>query len=348
MPIDPLTLGLGAALSIGGGLIGSSAQASAQRAQAKRQQDVLNALNNGEFGSLRDVFGTVPGAASYEPVSYTPVDYGQVQLDTIAGNKAAMPSITDLNSMINDAVMKSDQLRIETLAPGFGRSLTNLASAANDLTAGRLPMSDVLKVVNDRQSLSDTLGTPGTSTSATLKDLGLTQLGAIQQGADMMGKITALAESINPVSSISTPQQFMLYPAQTVPWKIGENEFASQFQSEQNQLLQQSEQNANNLAAMPNPQAAGLFGANFMAAMGAPMQTSPFSGLGTGVSAIGSGLFAAGLSGGFGQTPGAGINPYASSLFQGGYAMPGSGATITGAQFSNSGQMVPIYKPALA
>jgi hypothetical protein len=146
-----------------------------------------------------------------------------------------------------------------------------MSSSSKALLGGQLPYSDVLDIVGNRQELGNTLGTAGTYTGATLKDLGLSRLQAQQTGSEMMSRIGNLVESIDPISQRSRPQDWTLAPQQTVPLAQQDAQFGASFGQMERILAQQSEQNANVLNAAADPAARGIFGAEFALKTGTPI-----------------------------------------------------------------------------
>jgi hypothetical protein len=147
-----------------------------------------------------------------------------------------------------------------------------MGNNASELLNGRLPFDDVMGIVSNRQELSNTLGTPGTSTNATLKDLGMSRLSAMNQGGDMMSRIAQLAQMIDPMEQRSRPQDWMTTPSQTIPWKIGEQEFGATLEANQAMFAHGVEQNNAVLKATGDPSLINNFGANYLQSVagGAP------------------------------------------------------------------------------
>jgi hypothetical protein len=155
--------------------------------------------------------------------------------------------------------------------------------------------------------MGNTLGTAGTFTNATLKDLGISQLQAQQTGAEMMSRIGNLVESVDPINQRSRPQDWTLAPTQTVPLKQQDTQFGASYDQMERILKQQSEQNANVLNAAPDPAGRGLFGAQFTMKTGTPLG-------GTGA-AGGGGSFdwsslVSGIYGAYRNSQQGGANPY--------------------------------------
>ena len=176
-------------VALGVGVLGAGVSlynGSQQRKQAQAAQsanDAQQSMLDGADG--RAIFGSVPEAALFETKPYVPINYGQVQATTINDNITALPKIDELTSALNASLRADSGLRIENFAPGFQANLKTLTNAAGSLVNGRLPYSDVMDIVANRGELAGSLGTPGTATNATLKDLGLSRLSAMQSGADM-------------------------------------------------------------------------------------------------------------------------------------------------------------------
>ena len=260
-----VAIGVGvSAIGTGYSIYSSNKQSNAAEDAQARQQSMLDGADG------RAIFGSVPEAALFETKPYVPINYGQVQATTINDNITALPKIDELTSALNASLRADSGLRIENFAPGFQANLKTLTNAAGSLVNGRLPYSDVMDIVANRGELAGSLGTPGTATNATLKDLGLSRLSAMQSGADMMTRIGNLVEQIDPISQRSRAVDWTLNPSQTVPLAQADAQFGATYDQMERSLSQQSEQNANNLAAMADPAAAGMFAANMQLAGGAP------------------------------------------------------------------------------
>lgn len=265
-----------------GALAGAASSASESKKKEDRAKDTVAGvkdLSDGDWNgySAADIFGSKTQPALFENGQYNPIDYTGVQGDTIRGNTTNLPDIVGLTSGINQALRDDSALRIEQFAPGFGGNLRTMTDAAKSLLGGRLPYSDVLDIVSGRQEFGNTIGTAGTFTNATLKDLGISQLQAVQTGSEMMSRITNLVESIDPVGQRSRPQDWTLSPSQTVPLRQQDNQFAASFDQMERILAQQSEQNANVLNSAPDPAARGTFSADFTARTGTPLESSALS-----------------------------------------------------------------------
>lgn len=185
--------------------------------------------------------GTVPEAAKYDEV-----DVGKEQLKTIWSNYEALNNIIPLDQRTNNFIDADAMSRATKFIPGYKSAMETYGRAGNDLLNARLPFSDVLDVVSNRNDLTNSVGIPGQGgTNATLKDLGLSQLDAVKAGGGILKDMVGIAETVNPVARRARPQDMFLDPTERVNWKI-----------QQQQLIQQSQQNENNLAAAADPAAA--------------------------------------------------------------------------------------------
>lgn len=300
----------GGAISAGGA---SKAQKSAQKNQNKAfgdAQGYLNALASGEMGNLGEIFGS---PLDPEAFLYHPIDITQSQLDTISGNIKAFPSALELTNMVNPSIWKNDLNRIRSLMPGYDNSRDMYLGATNRLLAGQLPFQDVEDIVSNRSGVSGSLGTPGGGRNATLRDLGLSRMDAINQGGSMFQQFIQMAEAISPVSSQMRPQQMMFTPQERLQADIL-----------QRSLEQQGMASAAMAEAMPDPAQNAIANANIglnMAKLGGAYQ--PTSGMG--MQALGQGISAA--SGMFGSIMGMYGNRGTAS-FNGGYAGMGSGGSL--------------------
>ena len=301
-----------AAASAYGAYKQNKAQKEAGGAGAKATEQMISDVTNGGWNGYNaaDIFGSRVAPAEFQNRAYNPLDYASVQGDTIAGNRANLPSILGLTDAINGALRNDSSMRIEQFAPGFGDNLKTMTNAAKSLVAGRLPYEDVMDIVSNRQGLGNTLGTAGTFGNATLKDLGMSRLQAMQTGSEMMSRIGNLVDAVDPIGQRSRPQDWTLAPTQTVPLKQADNQFAASYDQMERILAQQSEQNANVLNAAPDPAGRGLFGAQYAANTGTQLGGMGMAGGGFDWSGLISGIYGAyrqnQLNGGGGGTGGSG------------------------------------------
>lgn len=228
----------GTVISVGAGVYNSSQQSKAAKKASSAQSKAGEGIN----------FGEKPKAAEYKPVDFT-----QEQMNTIQGNLKNVNEAGKL-SMRSNAFIDSDTLaRARKFIPNYDENLRLEGLNTNNLLNGRLPYDDVLGIAANRNNLSNSLGTPGASTPATLRDLGLSRLDAIKAGTGMMNQIVNMAETINPVGRRMVPQDMYLKPIDRISASM-----------QQNQLIQQSDQNKYNIEAglSPTEQAQAQLGLN--------------------------------------------------------------------------------------
>jgi hypothetical protein len=298
-----VAIGGAAAISAGGSYMSSSkaskaaAQNSANQNQyaADMQQEYIDQLNALIEGAGSDVWGTKPEHAPYNMVNLT-----DSQRDTIAGNQANLPAAIELASGTNESIWENDQNRLRTLTPGYDQSVANLSSEIGARLQGQTTLGDTWSnLIADRAEITSAIGTPGTQQAATAKDIGMTQQDLFNSGASMFSQWLATAnESISPISHQMRPQQMMFSPQERLSADLT-----------QAQLDQQSRQSAFNLAAAPDPEAAGemalmvgALGTSAGAAVGpAPGMISGNSPAGSAMSAFGGIISGLGTSGAIGQ-----------------------------------------------
>lgn len=226
-----VAIGAGAAISAGGSYLSSSSKDKKGSAALKQAQGA-------------GAFGRVPEAAEYQPVNFD-----QVQLDAILGNTRNRQPINNLVQVDNDKITQEALRRARRLVPGYDSMMRTYGAAGSDLLNMKVPFDDVLGIISERNELANTIGVPGAGTiNATLKDLGMSRMGALQAGGGILKDMVGMAESISPVSRYETPTRWMVNPTDRINMELN-----------QNQLIQQSEQNANNLEATGDPAAYAQF-----------------------------------------------------------------------------------------
>lgn len=234
--------------------------------------------------------GGKPDAAKYEPV-----DFSNEQIAAIMGNLGSLDAGSDLMGRTNQLIDQDAMHRAKRFIPQYKDSMRIEGAAANSLLKGQLPYDDVLDIVADRGESTNALGVPGTASSATLRDLGLSRLDAIKSGSGLLNNMVQIAESVNPVSRRSRPQDNFVNPSDRI-----------RFSMEQNQLLQQTEQSANNLAAGISPTQSAAAQVQLSSRLNQPTQDAATNQqyaqlvaqlLGTGATAYDSGKFGLGGTG---------------------------------------------------
>lgn len=213
----------------------------------KMRDQLLKGDYLGKYG-LTDVFGDKPDAVLYDPINLD-----EQLFNAARGNTAANPFVSDLISGTNALNQREDLARVSNFLPEFTRSLSSYEGATRDLIEGRLPFEDVLGITSNQAELGASLGTAGTRTNATLKDLGIARLSAIEKGGGMFqNMLGSLASSVSPLSSQFLAQGSYLTPQNRVNTEL-----------QQAQLNQQSGQSAAFMAAAPDPGISQLWNTNF-------------------------------------------------------------------------------------
>lgn len=257
---------IAAAGAVGGAAISAGSAKDAAEGRDRAYKDSLSyiqGLRKKGAGYLSEAFGSEldPEAFLYEPVDIT-----QSQLDTIQGNLAAAPSAIQLMDRVNPEIWRNDLSRIRQFMPGFDEARSTYLGNTQALLRGELPFQDVQDIVSNRSSLSASLGTPGGSRNATLRDLGVSRLDAMNQGGSMFQNFIQMAEAISPNSKQMTPQSSFLSPSERLQADIM-----------QRSLEQQGRASAAMAEAMPNPAENALVNAEIglkMASMGSNYQPS--------------------------------------------------------------------------
>jgi hypothetical protein len=271
---------------------------------------------------LAEVFGSTPDVAPF-----IPTDYGQEQLNALLQNIGAFPDIEQLGNLYQQYIMgayKQAGFDLPSLlGKGTGIAGQELDIAKEELT-GAIPkdvQSQIAESSAFQSLLSGTSG-GGMASANQARNLGLTSLDMQQRGAQMAGQAGNAAQlwaslargtMMDPSSMLVTPQQ------------------RAAFQQEQNALKQATQQFGYNVAAMPNPVAAGISGTimNLLGAYlghgmgggGGSITPSYQSIMGTsGATSPGGGIGGVGVGGvgGFGY---GGMNPYTATT--GGFNLGG-------------------------
>ena len=229
--------------------------------EAARQGLINQALGGtflGQYGTS-DIFGRRPVGIPYEPVKIGKSLQRSINQNKKFGLPAALDFATAVNDRFSNDVLRLNLGRARTLYPGYDSAVDSYTGATKDLLEGRLPFEDVLGIVSDRQSLSGAIGVPGGAGAATLKDLGISRLGAIETGAKMFQSfLTTQANAVSPIPQLVRPDQIFNYTMLTPETRLNAD-------ITQAQLKQQSLQSAEFLAAGPDPAAQALFGAQYQA-----------------------------------------------------------------------------------
>lgn len=193
---------------------------------------------------MSDIFGAKP-----EVAPYIPTEFGEEQLKSITENISAFPEISKLGDLYYTYMMGG----MEKAIPGFsdilatGGKLTQAMQAeAAPLIRGELPPDVAEQVARSSAFKSLMAGTAGgpMGTALTARDLGLTSLDLMKQGAAMAGEAGNAAQRWAGLAGgmIMSPSGMMVTPQQQAALTM------------QNRLYQQATQQLKyNIAAQPSP-----------------------------------------------------------------------------------------------
>jgi|GEM_PF-4627027 len=266
---------IGAGISAYGQSASQKSAAKAKQAAYDRARQTIQGYSSKGSDWLAAAFGD---SLNPEEFLYKPVDLTASQLRTIRGNQKAAPEAIDLTKTVNPAIWENDTSRIRSLMPQFDAARDSYMGTTRRLQEGVLPFSDVMDITAKSSSAAAASGTPGGSRNATLRDLGLSRLDAMQQGNSMFANFVQVAQQISPVEHQMRPQQMFFTPQER-----------AQLDIEQAALEQQGRASAELARAMPDPAQAALANATIgidMASLGGSY--SPSSGAGG--AALGQGI----------------------------------------------------------
>lgn len=199
--------------------------------------------------ALTDVFGSRPEIARWKKLHPD-----QEQQLSLLGNIGNFDDIAKLGELYKNYLVDQQ----ESLLPGYSDTLakgeagaSRMLDVGNELLTGGIPQDVKDQVLRSSayRSLSGGFAGGGMSGNLTARDLGLTSLDLMRQGADMIGRggnsaqqwaSMARGDIMNPASQFVSPQDTMNFDLQN------------------SVLKQQSRQMQYNRAAAPSPAAAGI------------------------------------------------------------------------------------------
>jgi len=233
-----------AVIAAGATVYAGSQNASAGKKQAKAQRAVYDkAASNPEA-----YFGSIPEPVDYTPLYQSDPGYANATGQVIAGNRRNLKAATRLSGDVNKAISAQALERIKGWDPTFVGAMSQLSNNRNSALAGYLPYQDALGITADRGRLANDLGMAGGSSPQIAADLGLSRLDLQSNvGPQLSQTIASIFGQVDPIGRHESPQNYLLYPNQAVPWMIQESQFAAGFQ-----------QSENAIAAMADPAKAGL------------------------------------------------------------------------------------------
>jgi hypothetical protein len=196
---------------------------------------------------LSGIFGKKPQIAEY-----TPVDLSEEQIKALQGDIEAWPQIQQLGSLYQQYMLGA----YEKAIPGFkdilalgGKTTQQMLGVAGEELAGEIP--EDVKAAVQRSSAFQSLmgGTAGSGMAGALtaRDLGLTSLNLIQQGAQLAGQAGNAAQRWAALSGAQLPQGMLVTPQQQ-----------AELDMQQNLIKRNVLQQKYNVAAAPDPVMKGL------------------------------------------------------------------------------------------
>lgn len=198
---------------------------------------------------LDSVFGQKPQVAMFKPLKY-----GTEQKAAITGDISAMPDISKLGDLYKSYLTS----QMESLLPGYSDLLKSgtataqeTLNAAEPLLKGEIPkdIQDMVQRNAAYGSMSGGFAGSGMARNLTARDLGLTSLDLMQQGAGLAAQGGAAAQRWSSLASgeVMNPGAFYVSPSQQAGFDL------------QNRILRtQSLQNKYNVQAAPDPAAKGV------------------------------------------------------------------------------------------
>lgn len=290
----PTVAAVGTIVSAGVGVANAVSAKKAQKkqeAEQKKLQEQAAQNSGGIFGEKVDF-----EAPEYTPLEQEDPGYANIVQRILNGDIQNLPYAGRLSAGINKQISAATKERIQGWDPSFMGALATLQKTRNETLKGRLPYEDALAISADRGRLANDMGQAGGSGPQTAADLGMKRLDLMTNiGPNLTASIVNILNGVDPVSRHSTPQDYLLSPAQGVGLAIQDRQFGGEFNF--NSALTGAY-----LHAAPDPGAAGLF--NLQA-------------------------FQAGLGGGGGQGSGAALASSVGNLFAalGGINWSGKSAT---------------------
>lgn len=198
---------------------------------------------------VSDVFGDTPKVAEFNPL-----DLQKEQSKAIKGNIASFDDISKLGQLYQDYFIKQEN----ALLPGYSENLAKgeagvgkLLDVGNQFLTGELPqdVKDQIQRSSAYQSFAGGFGGSQMSHGLTARDLGLTSIDLMKQGAAMIGQGGNSAQQWSSMArgNMMSPDASMISP-----------QYQSTFDLQNTILKQNSDQFKYNVEAAPNPVAAGI------------------------------------------------------------------------------------------
>ena len=193
---------------------------------------------------LDSIFGGKPDVAPY-----VPTDLGASELQAIMDNIDAWPQIENLGNLYENYMLNSfDEagLDLGSILKQGGVETQAELSAADPLLHGKIPQDVLDQIQRSSAYTSLRAGTSGSpmANALTARDLGLTSLDLINQGAGLVGSAGNAARTFGGLASglIMSPSGMMVTPQEQAALTMSNNLYT-----------QATRQLQNNINAAPDP-----------------------------------------------------------------------------------------------
>jgi hypothetical protein len=196
---------------------------------------------------LTAIFGGRPKVPIWQNINLTGV--GGQQDAAIAGNAQALPGLESLATGVD--TFNQDQITqlLNNVMPGFSASSATAGANIQSELSGKIPtdVADTVQSSAAAQALTGGFGGSGLAGNLTAKDLGLTSLDLTNQGMSSLESWSANLDKMFAPGEFNVSSMFV----------DPQTEFQDTMNNQEMAWGQQWE--SNQVAAMPNPAAAGLF-----------------------------------------------------------------------------------------
>jgi hypothetical protein len=193
---------------------------------------------------LSSIFGSKPTVPTLPSLSL-----GTEQGKAIANNQAALPASEKLVSQANTFTQQQIQSMLEQAIPGYKNLVSSVSGNIQGMVGGQIP-TDVQTAVQQSSAASAVAGGYGGSEMAgnlTARDLGMTSLDIMNQGISTAQSWMAELDKLFSPGMLDVSSMFVT-PGQQASFDVEERNAQFQQQWMQNQI-----------AAMPDPIAAGIY-----------------------------------------------------------------------------------------
>lgn len=195
-------------------------------------------VNNNLLPTFKNAYPDVPQAIAYEPVVPELMVF-----DQMVENIRNLPKTSEYIQQVNYLHRANFVARMVQLSPDFLTNVRLTSYQIRDLLEGRLPVGDVVEVMTDTAEMAALTGRIGAGYKTTARNLGISRLRMQAAGrAAFVEHLAMLNRDVSPISSEASLDQQMISPTNRMNLAL-----------QQAQLIQNSLQNAANIAAQKSP-----------------------------------------------------------------------------------------------